>query len=224
MHSPTALHEFPPALVAATEAALDAGLFYDTDVHRFVLERLGGAGATPTPLRTVELPLRDHAGEQAISEELKRSPRGTYAVLRYVRCDGSSITRAPMADGRGDLSAHGASDPFDPDDPGAPAHVLDRMIGYEISCCRRAIEAARERARNLAAMATHGFASLQRIRQPLRIGRHTYSSAIVTGVQPEQGTLSLELTRRGSARRAQTTLGAADLVRALQHGHSPTTP
>ena len=140
------ISEFPAAMVTTVEAALDAGLFYDTDIHRAVLEGMGGPGCQPVLLREVDLALGDRATERAICEEVKRSPRGTYAILRYHRDDGYVYHRAPMADGTGDLSGHGTNDPFDPTDPAAPAHTLDRMVGYEIYKCRHAVGEARERA------------------------------------------------------------------------------
>jgi hypothetical protein len=202
-------------MVTTVEAALDAGLFYDTDIHRAVLEGMGGPGCQPVLLREVDLALGDRATERAICEEVKRSPRGTYAILRYHRDDGYVYHRAPMADGTGDLSGHGTNDPFDPTDPAAPAHTLDRMVGYEIYKCRHAVGEARERAKNLAALAATGFTVGQRLTHPLCVGRHTYSSATIVEISPTEGWVVLEMVKRGSPRRPRTTMGAAILAEDL---------
>lgn len=207
--------DFPPAMVTAVDAALAAGLFYDTDIHRFVLEYMGGPGCTPVLLREVTLTLGDRSQEEAIWEELTRSPRGTYAILHYRRDDGYVSHRAPMSDGSGDLSGHACYDPFDPDDPTGPAHALDRLVGYEIYLCRKAVEVVRGTTRNLAAQAVHRFAVGQRLTCPLWFGATQYSSASITAIDPSTGEVTLELVRRGSPRRPRRTLGTADLASLL---------
>lgn len=212
------LSAFSASMIAGCEAALDAGVFYQDAFKDFVLARMGGFDCEAVLVETIDL-TSDAGGfgrrRLAALETVKPLPRGHYVVVRYVSGDGSSLFGAAMSDGSGNIAPGGAHDSYDMMPTGNK--LLDRMLGYEIYLCRHAIEDIRRTQTDIEALAAHAFT----VGMVFKNYRHPgdgkpYSKAVVCAVSPASGTLKLVLTKRGSAKRWEATVGAKEFAERVQ--------
>ncbi len=223
---PTAYRD---ALRAACAAALDAGVFYDTDLDAFVVPRI----ARSDPARDLFLGVFEEPAEfvarsawnEDLDARIAASARGTWLLRRRSTHLGDRDWFVPlMSDGSG--ARHWNADSYDiPPDYMA---VYRRMAGYEIYLMRREIEAERSRARNIALIAARGFQPGSTFRN-LRIGGDRYSTVTITALHPPpepnvtivgaddrgEGWLTLALTKRGSRHRYRTNIAAGTLASAI---------
>ena len=84
------------------------------------------------------------------------------------------------------------------------------MIGYEVYCCRKAVEDARRRDHNRKALEHLRYC----VGQVFRNYRHPgetkpFSKATVTRIYPESGQVTMQLTKRGTSKMWEITVGAA---------------
>lgn len=208
-----ALNDFPPAMVSACQAAIDAGMFYDNEFSAFVLRQLGGYGCEAALMEIADL---DAAGENyAASQRVLRArlealvtaaPRGHYALIRVTRLNDCPLYTAFASDGYGDrVATGGAYDVYDSMPSGDK--ILERMIGYEIYLCRKAVEQERARQAGREALAKYGF-HVGMVFKDITVGGEKYSSGTVSEVHAESGCVTLYLVRRGSRNRWKSTLSA----------------
>ena len=220
--------DYRSALRAATEAALDCGLFYDNAVEAFVLAQIGQhypardeyPGTFDQPSGFPE----GRAFHLAMEARVVNAPRGAWAIIQH-RLPDRTWLEAMMSDGSGMRSVGGSFDHYDKMPSFLDVH--HRMAGYETYKMRHEVEAARRRARNLAVISERGF-TVGRSFHGLLIGRAVFSTVTITALHPSPdahttiigtddrgaGWLSLDLTKRGSRKRycadiAATQLGAA---------------
>ena len=88
--------------------------------------------------------------------------------------------------------------------------MASRMISLEIWEIRRVVETERKTAAALAKLAGTNLAVGMKLRA-IEFNGYTWSSGIVTSVDPATGHIVLALTRRGSARRSEFAVSPADL-------------
>lgn len=220
------------ALLVATAAALDAGIFYQDAFAAFVLDRIGSADPPQDHFLGVfeeppEFQQRSSL-RTVVQSQVVRAPRGTWAVIRHTRRDrGASFFRPVMSDGSNEPATGGSFDTYE--DMPSFSTVHRRMGGYEVYLARNEVEAERSRARNLALINEHGFAVGNTYRN-LAIGRATYSTVTITALHPAPserlmiigtdhrgpGWLSLGMVKRGSRYRYRVDLAAATLAAAIK--------
>lgn len=221
MKTNPAIADFPAAMVAASEAALDAGMFSNTDFDAFVLRHMGGFGCEGVLMEIAELNAQasDYfALQRALHARLEprviSAPRGHYAVIKIVRASASPFYKTIVSDGYGDgVATGGAYDSYSimPDE----GTVLERMIRYEIYLCRKAIEQERHRQADCESLALRGFHVGMKFGS-IEVGGEKFSSAIVSKIHQDNGSVTLFLVRRGSRRRWETTLSANTLANKLK--------
>lgn len=208
-----ALNDFPPAMVTACQAALDAGITYNDEFAEFVLRQMGGYGCEAVLMEVAEL---DAAAESYASLQRAQharleaavisAPRGHYALIRVTRSDGCPVYTTIVSDGYGDgVATGGAYDRYDSMPPGEK--ILDRMVGYEIYLCRKACERERAYKAGREALAKHGF-HIGMVFKDIRVGGEKYSSGTVSEIHLESGCVTLYLVRRGSRNRWKSTVSA----------------
>jgi hypothetical protein len=227
------LTDVPPAMLAATRSALDAGIVSQDQVTPHVLAHMGGFHCVPALRTEITLVIDgttetwhpNRQAEEALSTEIRRAPRGSYALLHsHRRADTHRSRRAIVSDGTGDLAPGGLHDSFDGvsgDCTGV--HVVSRRIGSEGSLGRKAVEAQHTRDRNQHAIQAHRLSVGSTHHGRFRLSPHTSSFVPFTGLDHQVGTVTLRLTRRGSPTRDQATIDAAQFVHAagLQDPTSP---
>lgn len=202
-----------PALRVIVNQTLDAGVFYQDE---FKEACRGGWDAT-LPVTECRLPDLVEDGEATFQvrqedvrlarEALKAGPRGTWMVVRRPHPNGAVGYLALIHDGAG--TVHGRSDGWAAEPTFAA--VADRMIGSEVYDMRRLVEADRQRAACVAALDRMQIEVGTRLKQ-VTVGGKTYSTAVVTGIDPSVGYVSLRLTKRGSAKRYACSIPATRLA------------
>lgn len=202
-----------PALRAIVEQTIDAKVFYQDE---FKEACRGGWDAT-LPVTECRLPDLMQDGETTFQarqeevrlahEELKAGPRGTWMVVRRLHPNCTVGYLALIHDGAG--TVHGRSDGWAAEPTFAA--VVDRMIGSEVYDMRRVVEANRQRAACAAALEGMQIEVGTRLKQ-VTLGGQTYSTAVVTGIDPAIGYVSLRLTKRGSAKRYACSVPATRLA------------
>ncbi|KZC32638.1 MULTISPECIES: hypothetical protein [unclassified Rhodanobacter] len=210
---PTAALLTIPALRAIVEQTLDAKVFYQDEFER---------SCRPTwdiaiPARELRLPdLIQAAGialdvqkEQVsqLKEALAAGGRGAWAIVRRAKPNGGEWYLTLICDGFGEV--HGRSDGWT--DVPTFAAVVDRMVGMEVYRFRHVVETERTRAACAAALASLQLKVGTRLHN-VRVAGTTYSSALVQSIHDESGSVTLHLTKRGSAKRYEATVPATRLT------------
>ncbi|KZC39845.1 hypothetical protein RHOFW510R12_00965 [Rhodanobacter sp. FW510-R12] len=210
---PTASVLTMPALRVAVEQALDAKVFYQEDFKQAC--RAGWDAAVPVTEARLADVMQDadtpfdarRENERAARETLLAGPRGAWVVVRTAFGHGREGYLALIHDGFGTVHARSdgwaAFPTFDA--------VVDRMIGSEVYDLRRMIEAERERAACVAAVAFLQLRVGTRLRQ-VALGGITYSTAVVAEIHEASGRVTLVLTKRGSSKRYRGIVPATVLV------------
>lgn len=215
------LDAYSVAMVAGCNAALDAGVYYQDDFRDFVLHHMGGPGFEPKLLEIVELDMRaedylahQKAERERIRQKLTESPRGHYVLFKRITDDSNRRAWTSVMSS-GDGIGQGGS--FDSHDAQPTAEKLvERMVGYEIYCCRKDLEDNRRIAANVAALTEHQFAPGQSFKNYKHPGEtKVFSKATVVEVFPEGGQVKLELVRRGTGKRWNATVGAKGFAEAV---------
>lgn len=219
-------HRFTAADLAIVGAAIDAGVFYTSDLKEYcndAWERTHPAVEhclTRTGDRNFEsMTGSDHAVRSArvkhLREALQVAPRGTWGMLHY-QWEGSDGHKGDsytmfIADGKGGAKdvqtgpiVHAGRVPTYED-------AIQSMVGYEIYLADRAEKDRREQARSRTIVRDAGLVAGDKLRN-LRIGAKSYSSATVEGIT-EAGHVTLLLTKRGSRSRWRWT-GLAQSIEA----------
>jgi hypothetical protein len=220
MKTNPALTDFPSAMVDACHAALDAGIFYNNEFSNFVLRQLGGYGCEAVLMEIAELDAAaenyaamQRAQHARLEAAVSVAPRGHYAVIRMARANGCHMYTAIASDGYGNgIATGGAYDVYDSMPPGAK--ILERMIGYEIYLCRKAVEQERARQVGREALAKYGF-HIGMTFKDIIVSGQKYTSGAVSEIHPESGSVTLYLVRRGSRNRWKVTLFAQSLAERL---------
>lgn len=212
-----AVADFPADMVAACNAALDAGIFYNDQFEAFVLGRMGGFGCEAVLMEVAELDC-GHPDHWQMQRDLSRrleaavvaAPRGHYVVIRKTRSDRAPTYFFMVSDGTEDRSSVGGSyDYYDALPSGEK--VLERMVGYEIYLCRKAIEQARARQSACSAIGKYGIRLGMEFRN-IEVGGEKFSTATVSEIHEKAGEVTLYLVRRGSRQRWNATVAADSLV------------
>jgi hypothetical protein len=219
-------HHFTAAELAIVGAAIDAGVFYTSDLKEYcngAWERAHPAVEhclTRTGNQNFESMTGSDNGVRSarvkhLRETIQAAPRGTWGMLHY-QWEGSDGHKGDsytlfIADGQG-----GAKDV----QTGPIVHAgrlptyedaIQSMVGYEIYLADRAEKDRREQARSRTIVRDAGLAAGNKL-QNLRIGAKSYSSATVEGIT-EAGHVTLLLTKRGSRNRWRWT-GLAQSIEA----------
>ena len=208
------LSAFTAAMISACESALDAEVFYQDEFAAFVVTHMGGYDCQAVlmeVLRVSELGVEEaKAARRHLAERVKAAPRGHYGIVERPVHDGTFSYAVLISDGTGELATGGRFDSH----ATVPAgdKVLQRMIGYEIFLCRKAVEADRLLKSNISALAELGFKEGMELRD-LKVSGETklFSRATIESVNPENGSVRLLLTRRGTAKRWVLERGAKRL-------------
>ena len=216
-------------LRAATEAALNSGLFYDNAIEAFVQAQIGHHDpARDMCLGTFEQPSdfpERRAFHLAMEARVVAAPRGTWVIVQH-RLPDRAWFEALMSDGSGARAVGGSFDHYD--DVPTFLDVHRRMACYEIYKMRHEVEVARRRARNLAVISERGFRVGGGFHN-LLIGRAAFSTVTITALHPspdahttiigtdDRGTgwLALGLTKRGSRKRYRADIAAIHLAAAI---------
>ncbi|MEY2161440.1 hypothetical protein [Rhodanobacter sp. FW106-PBR-LB-2-11] len=200
-----------PGLRAAVEAALDAGI-RNTDAFEGACRP---AWELTLPVREVRHPNLVVPGKEdwdglwqackAEKPKLQAGGRGDWMVIEH-RGPHGRVFCALMHDGHGRVrnESNGwlKEATFNA--------MASRMISLEIWEIRRVVETERKTAAALAKLAEMRLEVGMKLRA-VQFNCYTWSSGIVTSVDPETGDIGLALTRRGSARRSEFAVSAADL-------------
>lgn len=214
-----ALNDFPADMVAACNAAIDAGLFYNTEFDAFVLKRMGGYGCEAVLMEIADLDSNasDHfEAQRALCQRLEAAvvaaPRGHYAVLRFAPMSHrGTFYKLMVSDGHGDRPANGgAHDSYDALPTGEK--VLQRMVEYEIYLCRQVLEKQRATAKRVAAAKEHGLCAGYTHKGAFRVGTDTFSTVSIIAMG-DDGQVKLHMTKRGSPKRYEVWIGAGEFAR-----------
>lgn len=209
------LSSYSKEIVIACEAAIDAGVFYQDAFADFVVKHMGGYDCQPVLVETVSF--KWYGGNTFLAEQrawnaeaaarMKSSPRGHYLLIEKLYEDGKRRYSTMVSAGNGQLSVGGSHDSYDEQPTGEK--VLARMVEYEVYCCRKAVEETRRRDHNQNALERHRYC----IGQVFRNYRHPgeakpFSKATVTKIYPESGRVTMQLTKRGTSKMWEITVGA----------------
>ena len=206
------MKQFTPQMIVACEAAIDAGIFYESEFVKFVLAKMGGYDCKAVLLKEAFF---DNGGDfeqlrkniSALESEVAAAPRGTYALLYFVRAsDIRSYWKIAVSDGTGELAVGSKFGSYE-EAPGAD-HVLERMIGYEIHLCRKYVEHLSEVKASQGAIEKHHIMAGMIIKNFTIPGRKPYSTVIVREVSKENGFVKLHLTKRGRKERYECSMQA----------------
>lgn len=213
------LNAFPPAMLAACEAAIAAKIFYESAFQKFVVDKMGGYGCEAVLMREARIdegvpPSAVNARLEALREEVRVAPRGHYLLVQ-LSYPGRTYFQCIASLGDGELAAGCSFDTYDTRP--STAKVLERTFGHEIYACRKAIESERRRQRDLTVLAEQGWQVGTELKSLVDGSKH-YSTARVTGVDYDNGVVALYLIRRGSPKRWTATWGAARIAAALAEG------
>ena len=208
------LTAFPAAMIAACEAALEADVFYQDPFVEFVVDRMGGYDCQAVLVEHLNVGRDDSAEAKELRHDLakrvKSASRGHYGIVQRQRDDGSQSYALIVSDGTGELATGGRFDSHDELPTGAK--VLERMVGYEIYLCRKAVEADRLLQSNVSALREFGFRPGMEFKD-VKVSGETkvFAKAVVQSTNADTGMVSLLLNRRGSAKRWTLERGAKRL-------------
>ncbi|WP_262267308.1 MULTISPECIES: hypothetical protein [Microvirga] len=200
------------------EEALDAGVFYERDLQeRIIPQILPFDEAVENLIGTFTNPsfqeLRD------LEARVTALPRGSWAIIRK-EWDGGGCYTLMFSDGTGKLATGVAHDTYDRPLPFADAQR--NVLGYEIYTMRHAVEAEREIAGDLKAIADNGFALYQKF-ECLKFGHRIFTTAQISEIRPN-GLIILRLTLRGSRKHYEATVGARLLERRIEEAKERAAP
>jgi hypothetical protein len=200
------------------EEALDAGLHYERDLQdRIIPQILPFDEAVEVLIGTFTNPsfqdIRD------LEKQVGELPRGSWAIVHQKWETGGCFT-VKFSDGTGKIATGSAHDTY----ASAPsyAEVHRRVLGYEIYTMRHKVEAEREIAADLKAVADNRFELYQKF-DGLKFDQRIYTSAQISEIQPN-GHVVLRLTLRGSRKQYQATVGAQVLARRIREAEERAQP
>lgn len=212
------LSSYTKEMVVACEAAIDANVFYQDAFADFVVQHMGGYGCQAVRVETVSfkwygegLSLADFRVWTSEAEaRMKASPRGHYIQIEKLFEDGKRWYSTIVSAGDGKLATGGSHDSY-PEPPTAEK-VLSRMVGQEIYCCRKAVEESRYREQQRKALEKHRYC----VGQVFRNYRHPgeikpFAKATVIQIYPESGQVKLQLSKRGTSKIWEVTIGAGSI-------------
>lgn len=197
------LNLFKPAMVAGTEAAIAAEVFYQDSFKEFVLNHMGGYGCAAFLvgvysinqdvedfLKTYQKMLRD------TEEIIKQSPRGHYAIIERI----GNLSRFSMiiSDGSADIALGGKYNSYDELPTGEI--VLDAMLGQEIYQCRKLVECRNNELNNLEIMEKHKFfvgQTFKNLQSDEYFPTHKFGTTTIVAIRPDMQ-LDIVSTKRGS--------------------------
>lgn len=213
-----ALNDFPPAMVAACNAALDAGIFYNDQFDDFVFKHMGGFGCEAVLIEVAELDgtapdfwEKQRELNKRLEAAVIAAPRGHYAVIRKATESHGVIYKLIVSDGHGDRPAvGGAHDSYDA--MPTAEKVLERFVGYEIYLCRKVLETKRYNDRCIAAMKEHGLHIGYTFKGEFEVNGDKFSTVTITEVAPATGHIKIHMAKRGSRNRFEAWLGAEAFV------------
>lgn len=193
---------YPPAMVAATEAAIAAEVFYESDFQAFVLKHMGGYGceAFKVGVYSIDPDVADlktyHKMIRDVETIIKNSPRGHYAIIERV----GALSRYSMrtSDGSGDLATGGQYDSYD--EVPTDTIVLDAMLGYEIYKCRKLVERRNNELKDLEIFEKHKFhvgQSFKGLQSDEHFPTHKFGSTTIVSVRSDMQ-IEIISTKRGS--------------------------
>jgi hypothetical protein len=152
-----------------------------------------------------------HAWTRDLGHTIGTSPRGTWAVLRMTRAaNGEIVYRAMISDGSGRTATGCAHDWYDA--PPTFEYVYARMVGYEIYTIRKIVEAAAATAANLAAIAAHNLAAGREFKNVNLGFSNGKANRVTIESISDEGVLTFNVIKRGSARRYRGTSSASAFV------------
>lgn len=210
---------FTVNMIKGCQAALDAGVFYQDEFCDFVVKHMGGYGCEAVLAETVTEPDRGapdyfelrRATMDGLANRIAASPRGHYALVKYTGSDGTDRYSLKVSDGSGKLAVGGACDGYDA--PPSGEKILERMVGYEIYECRNAVEAKRRVEANIAALKRQGFKVGMEFKNYMHPGEpRPYSKVVIQELYPDFGQVKIHLTKRGSPKRWEASIGALTLA------------
>lgn len=151
--------------------------------------------------------MRREAFEKAC-KEVQGGSRGTWLVMVELGPTGHEYRRCVMNCGYGE--AYTRRDGWDK----RPtfAEMANRMVSTEVYDLRNQEEERRKVEATVRALAERGWKA-GTVLKHITFGGHTYSSASVTAIYPETGTVDLVLTKRGSSKRYEAKRVRASQIR-----------
>jgi hypothetical protein len=215
---------FPPATESVTDldrtipaealniagAALDAGIFYESEFKAYVAPAWAQAFPVTPKCITAGADGRCYVDEvegdfatrkaqfEALKERLRSEPRGAWAMVRRPWKDepDRASWAVAMSMGNGEVAC--------PDLSGIrgqpmPEEFIQRAVGYEVYCSRKKEEARRAQLTSLALIRERGWMPGTVLRDISLGGSKRYSTAKI--VKIEGPMVSLYMTRRGSGAR-----------------------
>lgn len=214
---------FSKAMIAGCEAAVDAGVFYQDAFEDYVVKHMGGYDCEAVLCETVSVQwygggnfLAEHrAWEKEAEQRLKSLPRGHYIQIEKRLDDGRRTYSTKVSAGNGQLAVGGSHDFYD--EPQNGEKVISRMIGYEIYLCRKMIENSRIRDNHRKSLEAHRYC----VGQVFRNYRHPgeikpFSKATIIGIYPESGQVKMQLTKRGTSKVWEVTVGAGSIEERIE--------
>lgn len=145
--------DFPTAMVAACNAAIDAGIVKFDAFTASVLAGMGGPDCNAVLLEVAELDRTSkdfHTARRQLNgrlgEAISAAPRGHYAVIRTKEAEGSYSFRTVVSGGYGERVAGccAIASSVDGTQPTAE-DVLYTLMEFEIYKCRMAVDSERQR-------------------------------------------------------------------------------
>jgi len=214
------LESFFSKMDAACGEALDAGVFYNRDFDKFVLDRIAKDDPA-VELLVGEFEQTSAGGDEwrvfwkDVDARVSTAPRGAFAIIACPEQNGRPKTfKMRISDGTGQSVD--------------PLHALfltkpewrdayEQMVGYEIYLMRNKVVQPRRLKEKNVSVAQSGCFSVGQVFKSIEIDGKKYSKAEVTAVR-EDGQIDLMLTKHGQRQRWKTALGSDALARKFEIG------
>lgn len=195
--------KFTPAMIAGCDAALKAGIFYQDDFQKFVIEHIGGTDCNPVldGIYTIDknrddFPKAYRLMVTELDDRIKSLPRGHYAIIE--RAGHNPNYSTIVSDGSGNISVGGKFDLYDVIPKGD--EVINRMLGYEIFTCRKEVERRNQEQLNKEVSAKYHFAigqSFKNLQSSEDYPVHKFATTTIIEII-DDNQIRLEHTKRGS--------------------------
>lgn len=195
--------DFNPAMLAGCEAALIAGIYYQDDFAKFVLNHMGGPDCKPVLVQiySIDQDSKDFPKTyvQLVRDteaEIKLKPRGHYAIIEKVGTTSRYTT--VTSDGTGSIAVGGKFNSYEHKPTGE--EVIDSMISYEIFMCRKFAEREEAGKKDKDAMEQHQFQvgqSFKGLQSDEFFPTHKFATSTIVEIMPNLQ-MKVSHTKRGS--------------------------
>lgn len=213
--------DFNPAMLAGSEAALIAGVYYQDDFAKFVLNHMGGPDCKPVLVQiySIDQDSKDFPKTyvQLVRDteaEIKQKPRGHYAIIEKVGTTSSFST--VVSDGTGSIAVGGKFNSYDHKPTGD--EVIGSMISYEIFMCRKFAEREEAGKKDKDAMEQHQFQvgqSFKGLQSDEYFPTHKFGTTTIVEIRPDLQ-IKVSHTKRGSRYKLEGMVSPTLLAKMLQ--------